>query len=270
MNPLLTGALGLLSGAAGVMLFVWWPTVQRYRRLLGDAREIHRIEGGFAAVASDLDDYEGALAQAQAAYIAVYPGRGEEPDPAWVAWLRSPVRPDLVVAEPVYRPQHLTVDDEPTTALAEFDDLDETVEPIRPQVLQHWDKPDDRFPVWGAPPPKAPAPVGWVLAWSWRDWPLIPIALALALIPARRKRYPWYQRVADRTWEAGVVFEVTGLRVNRAIITGVAWLVSRMVWGLADAFVVLATGAVSVRKLVPQRPVRPRPRPKRLYPIEEG
>lgn len=249
---------------AGVLLSVfglWLPSRAYWRQRLDELRDIRRIEGGYETVEPTgvpLYDAAGALRQAQAAYLPVYPGR-RDPHPAWLAFIHEGgryyhgPRDQLLASEPdpsIHRPRHLTVDDEPTQPLD------------APVVLGNWDPPDERFPVWGArgryhPPRGTSAPfdlgaAAWRPAWGWRERLLAPLALVLAASP-RPRRYPWWQKAADRVWEAGVVFEVSGARVNRRILDSLDGVLAALaVWGSGFAR------------------VRPAPRRKRVYQFVDG
>jgi len=253
MNLMLIGygfGLGMI-----VSLAFWLPSRSRWRQRLEDLRDIHRIEGGYqlgtAVGRVSLDDAMGAFAQARTAYLPTYPGRGLEPEPAWVAWIREGGR-DPLQPRPANGPRHLSMDPEPA----------------RPDLSS--------FPVWGedALAQAPPARPTWDLDLNRRDWALV--LVALLTIWVERRGYPWWQRVLDRAWEAGVVFEVSGARFNRQVWAGL----DATAQGFADVW---AQFVGECRELVADLRAdltraagwfrrRPQPgyRPKRYYPIKEG
>lgn len=249
--------IGFLLGVLFTIGAVWLPSRSRWRMRIAAVQDIHRIETGLALaqVERDLDDAISALEEARAAYLPVYPGRGREPDPAWVAWIREGGRE---VNRPRYQSAH--ADGEATQPL---------IRTVQVGTVQ-----TDHFPIWGQAWWPAPEPVVNWLTWRWSDWLIAPVALLLT-------RYRWYNRAWDRIWEAGVVFEASGQRVNRALLDSADRYAEALAALPADAGATLAEiywlgadlvgDAVSrVRRSFPRRRARVTHRPKRYYPIKEG
>lgn len=256
MGTLLTG---FALGVAFTLGAVWLPSRARWRTRIAEIRDIVRIERGWTNHTDEqpeLDDAQGAFAQARVAYLAVYPGRSEQPDPAWVAWIREGGR--RVEGRHHYLGSHVAQE-------LQIPQI-ETVQVVTTDLSQ--------FPVWGArdedthPPAAVSAPESWALKWRQRERLLVPLALAFA-VTQRRGKYPWWQKIADRVWEAGVVYEVSAQRVNGATVRGVFRFVDRMAWGLIDIWLALAGSVVAFRRLFPARDPSVY-RPKRYYPIKEA
>lgn len=272
MSGLATYLLGLMTGL-GAAALLWLPARARYRQAVADVRETFRIESGLRDTPdADLADARGAFEQASAAYLAIYPGPGE-PDPAWLAFVER-WGPDRWETTPqgaaVYRPQHLTVDAEATGPIEPID-----IPTVQPVGIRF---PNANYPTWGP----RPAPISWALTWRGADWLYVPAALVFALIPPRKGRYPWWQKVADRVWEAGVIFEESGRRVNRRALVGL----DDLLVGCVGAWEELASAAFEIwldltRPLLALRRFTrqvllaagrdtPAYRPKRYYPIKEA
>jgi hypothetical protein len=278
----------------GVILMtfgVWLPSRAYWRRKLDDLRDISRIERGIRVdftVEPVLEDARGAFAAAKAAYLPVYPGRGE-PDPAWISWVEQ--TGFAYIENRGYRPSHGSALPSPAPA-PEPDPfpLDRTSVP-HPVI---WGVVCACGRCMGLLPSRTAT---WGLAWAWHEWMLVPLVLVLAFLD-RPGRYPWWQRVLDRTWEAGVVLEVSGAHVNRRmvgtlddllahlvaaagnVVYAIGRLVAVLTEGLAATVEVLAwmlviTAEAAVRPVgwVRRRATRRRIlrfRPKRYYPVEEG
>lgn len=262
---------------------VWLPSRAYWRRQLDDLREIHRIEGGYRAALSPeatqplLDDARGAFAAARAAYLAIYPGRNE-PDPAWIAWIEQTGFAYTEVRG--YQPSHGSALPSPAPA-PEPDPF-----PLDRTGLPHpaiWGLACTCDQCTGRLPSRAAT---WKLAWAWHERMLVPFVLVLAYLD-RPGRYPWWQRVADRFWEAGVVFEVSGARVNQrltdalddllvgavtttgSLVYAVGWLAATMAEALVSLVDAVATPINWWAQWRARRRV-PGFRPKRYYPIKEG
>lgn len=283
--------------AVGVILMtfvVWLPSRAHYRRQLSDLRDIRRIEAGFRmglnpeATVPLLDDAGGAFAAAKAAYLPIYPGRGV-PDPAWLAWIeqggqsyeRGAGRTHVQGVAPVeveYRPAHSSdeVAAEPGSGR-------------QPSGFEQAVWGTDWFPRPQATPAPAATPV-WGFSWAWYERLLVPLVLGLVWTD-RPGRYPWWQRLADRGWETGVVFEVSALRVNRRMVAALddllegmvelyaitidllVNLLARLVRGLVETVAILAEAIAGPVDWVRRRATRRRTpsfRPKRYYQVEEG
>lgn len=246
-------AYGFALGAAFTAGAVWLPSRSYWRRQLDDLREIRRIEGGIRfdgeLTQPLLDDARGAYAAASAAYLPVYPGRGE-PDPAWVAWVEQNGW-EYDGPKDQYRAAHRSK--APASA--------PTPEPF----------PLDRsaLPVWGQDAFPAPA-VDWSMRWGPLDLPLVPLALLAGWVwPAH---YPWWQRLADRVWERLVVFELSGQQVNHAVADNVDRFASDVLEALVGWRDDLAEALDDIQheasRVWPRRGARYRP--KRFYPIQTG
>jgi hypothetical protein len=259
-------AWGFILGVLFTVAFVWLPSRSRLRQRIDELNDIRIIREGYALAAeisADLTDAVGARTAARRAYRAVYPGHKKAADEAWVTWVQegSPARyadrqaprrrprPTVQIAAtaPAYHPVHLAADpDEPTTAIA--------VAPV-------WQPPDlSDFPQWGAPGPPEPAP--WRLSWGLGDRLRLPLAWVFAAWDGRPRRYPWWRKLLDRAWEAGVVFEVSAERVNRKVL---GWMT-----GVLGGLLVVRSLPARVRRAFPRRRARVGLRPKRYYPIKEG
>lgn len=249
---------GFLLGVLFTLGTVYLPARSRWRTRVAEIEDIHRIEAGWARAEAhivDLADANGAFEEARAVYTATYPGRGREPDPAWVTWIREGGRE---VDGPRYQPAHADGD---------------ATQPLVPTV-QVGTVQTDHFPVWGQEWWPTPEPVVNWLAWRWSDWLVAPVALMLT-------RYRWYNRAWDRVWEAGIVFEASGQRVNRLLLDSLDQYAEALAALPADAGAALAEiywlnveligGAVTrARRAFPRRRARVTYRPKRYYPIKEG
>lgn len=278
MSGWLLVAYGFAVGVILMSFGVWLPSRAYWRRQLDDLREIHRIQSGYrTALHPDttqplLTDAGGAFAAAAAAYIPIYPGRGE-PEPAWVAWIERGGRRVNVerrdAAHRGYRPAHGSdlVATEPR--------------PTHPPGFEQ--------AVWGADwTPPTPRPV-WDFRWAWHERLLVPLVLGLTWLD-RPRRYPWWQKLLDRAWETGMVFETSGSRVNRRMVdglddmlagtvdlsvglsVGLARLFVDLFAALAEALATLAEVSVNLVGRVWRRATRRRTphRPKRYYPIPEA
>jgi hypothetical protein len=271
VNALLI-AYGVAIGVILMTFGVWLPSRAHWRRQLNDLREIHRIEGGYRLVGNPeatqplLDDARGAFAAATAAYLPVYPGR-REPEPAWLAWIRE---------------GGVEYTDGRTYLAAHASDLIATEPgPVHPAGFEQSVWGSDYFPT----TTPTPRPV-WDFAWAWHERLLVPLVLGLLWLD-RPARYPWRQKLLDRVWETGVVFETSGARLNRRLLGGLDGaltaltvlslaLVLRLVWlvaGLVEAVATLVEFGAGPVDWVRRRATRrrtPNVRPKRYYPIKEA
>lgn len=281
---------GMVSGGcvAGLAAWLSMPILIR-RGVSGELREIRRISRGLPDTGEQfaLNDRDGALAQAQSAYIPVYPGAGKEPDADWIAWVRGRPAffaieehtdaweagdaPTVTVPRP-HTPRHaapdspvVTPDPEPTGPIY----------PVWPTVVT-----DATPPRWGEPPPGQIDPL------RWRRWEL---GLACAILGGSRLSAATGRRiraVIDGLWLALAVFESSGQRINRAflesvddILEGVYAVVSTAIaLAIAAAAVVLDLSATLTDRAtrfgrILATPLIGRPsrlRPKRYYPIKES
>jgi hypothetical protein len=129
----------------------------------------------------------------------------------------------------------------------------------------------------------------WDFRWAWHERLLVPLVLGLTWLD-RPRRYPWWQKLLDRAWETGMVFETSGSRVNRRMVdglddmlagtvdlsvglsVGLARLFVDLFAALAEALATLAEVSVNLVGRVWRRATRRRTphRPKRYYPIPEA
>jgi hypothetical protein len=165
MRELLIGLLlGFVLGAGAM----YRPARAKLAKALESTRDVRRIMGAFKAPTDGhaiLSDAKDARAEADAAYIPIYPGTRREPEPGWLNWIEElPHLPDYFAGRPKAgsrRPPKLKSVD--TTHPDLLQDPTMVIRPIRSSI----------------PPPEPVEPES-VLSWTVGEY-LLAGALAVAL-----------------------------------------------------------------------------------------